>query len=165
MLFKHNDHSVDDENQSVEDENQMRDELKRLRRKEGITSKILMGLIGLIVLAAVVGWVNRDNLASADYVGQNQFSDSGYTGVALNSGSAAAAGAGGCCGGGATATTNLGDLEKQALAQYKQEPGAVQKVTAKATNYGCHVQIDILDANKQIVRSYADRGGSLTVIR
>ncbi|MFA5881492.1 MAG: stalk domain-containing protein [Eubacteriales bacterium] len=56
------------------------------------------------------------------------------------------------------------ELEKQALAQYKQEKGETT-VRAKAEEYGCHVQIDIIDSAGNVVRSYGYRGGPLYIIK
>ena len=86
-------------------------------------------------------------------------------------GAGASGGAGGCCGGGgaggsgdALASASPADLEKQALAEYKQEKGATD-VKAKATSYGCHIQIDISDTSGNVVRSYGYQGGPLYVIK
>lgn len=72
---------------------------------------------------------------------------------------------GGGCGSGSAAASNapLADLEKQALEQYKEETGRTD-VTAKAGDFGCHTQIDILDADGKVVRSYGFQGGPLYVI-
>jgi hypothetical protein len=84
---------------------------------------------------------------------------------------------GGCCGGRSVAgasgasgagaalgSTSLADLEKQGLAEYKKENGTAD-VKAKATDFGCHIQIDISDKTGKVVRSYGFQGGPLYVIQ
>lgn len=97
--------------------------------------------------------------AAGSYAGAGQYSSTGGSG---------AAGGGGCCGGGAgggsLGSTPLPDLEKQALAEYTKETGA-KDVKAKATNFGCHIQIDISDKTGQVIRSYGFQGGPLYVIK
>lgn len=73
----------------------------------------------------------------------------------------------GCCGGSGTAATpeSLAELEKQGLALYKEEAkDSNADVTAKASDRGCHTQIDIADSQGNIVRSYGYQGSGLYVI-
>lgn len=67
-------------------------------------------------------------------------------------------------GGSSLSGISLPDLEKQGLAKYKEETGATA-VTAKATNFGCHIQVDIKDKTGKVVRSYGYQGGPLYLIR
>ncbi len=72
----------------------------------------------------------------------------------------------GCCGGNTSAAGNvsLADLEKQALENYQAETGK-SDVKAKSADFGCHIQIDITDAEGKVVRSYGYQGGPLYVIK
>ena len=74
-----------------------------------------------------------------------------------------AAGGGGCGSGGASSTpTDLGTVEQEGLAYY-QETYKDTDVTAKAKDYGCHVQCDIVK-DGEVIKSFSYRGGQLSEI-
>lgn len=154
------------------DINSFQRELETVRKKERKKMLFVGFLAGIVMTVGVAMYVLQANADTA-YNSESYDSGSGYNGsyASYSSQSAGAAGAagGGCCGGGsstagATGSASLGDLEKQALKQFEQEKGSSKDVTAKATDYGCHTQIDIKDKTGKIVRSYGYQGNQLYVI-
>lgn len=146
------------------------EELAVMRKKERRKMIAVGFAAGLLVALGAGFYISDARAGSSDSVNYSQLGN--YQSVGYTSGSSGATlggAGGGCCGGGAgsgssISNISLSDLEKQALAQYKKEKGA-SDVKAKATNYGCHIQIDISDAEGNIVRSYGYQGGSLYVIK
>lgn len=123
--------------------------------------------------------VNSDEAIYANYAGFGGYnsasggcgaSDSfgcGGSGSISTSGGSGSSG-GGCCGssGGSLASgVDFNELERLALEKFKQDTGIEQEVTAKAGDFGCHLQIDIKDKNSNIIKSYGYKGDSLYVIR
>lgn len=162
-------------------------QLFELRKKDRKKVYVFGFVMAALIAVGTVMYVDKEagSAPSGDAYG---YYGSGSTGsyadyqyaVQNNGATGGSAGGGGCCGGGgagggagagggcgsgssAGATVSLADLEKQGLAQYKEETGKTD-VTAKAGDFGCHKQIDILDAGGKIVRSYGFQGGPLYVI-
>lgn len=156
------------------------------RKKDRVKMAIAGFAVGLLLTVGIGYYVSEAN-ANSD-TGLTSL-DSGYTASATGSytssgqsgstgssgpvGGVGAGGGGGCCGGGAggggagggsIGSASLSDLEKQALAEYTKETGA-KDVKAKATNFGCHIQIDITDKKGSVIRSYGFQGGPLYVIK
>ena len=165
-------------------EGELAEQLAALRKKDRTRMLILSLATGLLLIIGVGYYVadTRANSANAGILNDYQ---TGY-GDRYGSGSAqyAAAGStgadigGGCCGGsgssgseggcgsnnGSFNSNSLTDLEKQALAEYSKKTG-VKDVTPKASDFGCHFQVDIIDKTGNIVRSYGFQGGPLYVIK
>lgn len=158
-------------------------QLLAIRKKDRIKLVALGIVVGLMVATGAGIYISELNANSA-YAGpysnnQSNLTNGNVSGAASGSyaatsgqlgaggsGGGCGAGSGGGCGsaGGAIGSASLSDLEKQGLDQYKQEQGAAD-VTAKATNFGCHIQIDISDKTGTVVRSYGFQGGPLYVIK
>lgn len=89
----------------------------------------------------------------------------GSTGGCNMTGGQSGSGATGGCGmmgGGSNSTAKsatLGEAEKAGI-QYYKDQGGKDEVTAKATDFGCHVQVDILK-NGAIIASYSYSGGNI----
>lgn len=172
--------------EDLDPEGELNKQFAALRKKDRVMM-LIAGMAAGLLLTIGVGYYVAD--AQADFADprfpygyQAGYSDSSGTGSAQYAvaGSTGAAGGGGCCGGGAGASagggggcggggsalgsTSLPDLEKQALAEYTKETGA-KDVTAKASDFGCHIQMDISDKAGKIVRSYGYQGGALYVIK
>ncbi len=117
------------------------------------------------------GFQSRDGVYAyyAGYRSQDRETTGGITAgqgcCDQTAGGGSASGLGSCTvGNSAGGSGLLADLEKQALAQFRQETGK-SNVKAKAVDYGCHIQIDIYDAENKVVRSYGYQGGPLYVIK
>ena len=54
----------------------------------------------------------------------------------------------------------LKEAEKAALDYYQKKFGDTRGLTAKAENYGCHIQVDILKAGK-VIKSFGYGGGEI----
>lgn len=154
---------------------ELQEQIAALRKKDRV-KMLIAGFAAGLMLTIGVGYYVADAGANAGYQSN---SGTTYTATAAGSyagsstsgaaGAAGIAGGGGCCGGGgagggALGSASLPDLEKQALAEYKKETGATD-VQAKATNFGCHIQIDISDKTGKVIRSYGYQGGPLYVIK
>lgn len=169
------------ENEEQKDSSYLSDELQEqlasIRKKDRIKMMVLGFAAGLMVAVGAGIYISDAKADSTiDYANYSSGYTSGvegsyadYNSGATDSAGALGAGGGGCCGGGAggaaTDSASLADLEKQALDEYKKENNAEPDVTAKANNYGCHIQIDISDKSGKIIRSYGYQGSSLYVIK
>lgn len=147
-------------------------QLAALRKKDRVRMLIL-GLAAGLMLSIGVGFYVADAKVNpadagitygvpAGYNASNAiFGGGGGGGCGMSGGGIAG---GGCnMNGGALSGVSLPDLEKQALDEYTTETGATD-VTAKAGDFGCHIQIDISDKAGKIIRSYGFQGGPLYVI-
>lgn len=168
-------------------------ELDKLKKKNRYYGFAFIGIVTASLLVGSVMYANqRADADLRDYQASYSGYSSGYTattadystansgavtggsgggcggGASGQSGGCGASGAGGGCGGGKGALLQGGlkltDLEKQALALYTKE-GGDKSVTSKATDFGCHIQVDIYDAAKKVVKSYGYRGEALYVIK
>ena len=54
----------------------------------------------------------------------------------------------------------LKEAEKAALGYYQKKYGNIRGLTAKAENYGCHIQVDILKGGK-VLKSFGYGGGEI----
>ncbi|MGE5528560.1 MAG: SurA N-terminal domain-containing protein [Patescibacteria group bacterium] len=54
----------------------------------------------------------------------------------------------------------LAEAEREALKYYRNKYGAGKDVTAKAANYGCHIQVDIIK-NGKVIKSLGYGGGQV----
>lgn len=153
---------------------ELQEQLASIRKKDRIKMIVLGFAAGLMVAVGAGIYISDANADSTtDYGSYPSGYTSGVSGTYTDytSGATGSSGApgGGCCGGGAgggsIAEASLTDLEKQALAEYKKEKGAETDVKAKATNFGCHIQIDISDKSGKVIRSYGYQGSSLYVIK
>lgn len=155
-------------------------EIASLRTKQKVYTWLLTGIVGIALIGGAWLYTHQDtavagnnaftpktnatqtgNVANA-YYAKNNVNTNASNGI----GSAAG---GGCCGGGSGSTggasrEQLTSLEKQALADFSTRFGT-QKVTAKAADYGCHIQIDIYDTSNKVIHSYAYRGNQLNLIQ
>ncbi|MHB9095763.1 MAG: hypothetical protein ACYC21_13945 [Eubacteriales bacterium] len=163
-------------------------ELVRLRRKDRRNMFILGLLSALMVAVGTVMYISKEaDSALSPYIGgpgsngqpgsytSYVVGGSGANGSAASipAGGSGVGGGGGCGGGGGggcgkggslAGNVSLADLEKKAAVKYKEETGD-SNGTAKATDYGCHIQIDIKDSKGNVVRSYGYQGGPLYVIK
>ncbi len=157
-------------------------ELTRLRKKDRRNMFIIGTLSALMIAAGTIMYMTREADPAPSYnsgftsggTAASYAVSSGYGSQGYNSGAGSSSGAsglpagGGCCGGGAGGSAlgdvSLSDLEKKASEQYTKETGK-SDIRAKANNFGCHIQIDIYDAQGNVVRSYGYRGGPLYVIQ
>lgn len=87
------------------------------------------------------------------------------TGVTSLSTSTGGAAGGGCCGGGSgqKGAVDTAAIAKAGEAFYLQATGSQQKVQAKVTDFGCHIQCDILESGK-VIKSYAYRNNTFVEI-
>ncbi|MEW6329230.1 MAG: hypothetical protein AB1468_03880 [Candidatus Micrarchaeota archaeon] len=102
-------------------------------------------------------------------VAQPQTGEAGQAQVQRPSAAGSCGAGGGCgCGGGGAPRTRVNtqltgnritDAQNAALAYYAQKYGDGD-VTAKATDYGCHVQVDIYK-NGQVIKTLGYSGGSV----
>lgn len=152
-------------------------QLTALRKKDRVRMLIL-GVAAGLMLSIGVGFYMADAKVNPADAGSTYGVPAGYNASnAIFGGSGFGGGGGGGCGmsgggiagggcnmnGGALSGVSLPDLEKQALDEYTTETGATD-VTAKAGDFGCHIQIDISDKAGKIIRSYGFQGGPLYVI-
>lgn len=171
----------------LDPDGQLTKQLDAVRKKDRV-KMLIAGFAAGLMLTIGVGYYVADAGANSDTSGYQTYAEAGYGTSATGSfgssnqyavaGSTSAVPGGGCCGGGAAGgggggcgsggasldSTSLADLEKQALAEYTKETGA-KDVTAKASDFGCHIQMDISDKTGKIVRSYGYQGGALYVIK
>lgn len=154
----------------------VQEELDKLRAKNRLFTYAFIGILTLGLLSGTVLYARqRADAEMSRYFGS--YYNASYTaagggggcggGTAGNAGGCGSGGAGGCGGGGGILKQGgptLADLEKQGLAAYTKETGK-KDVTAKAKDFGCHIQVDILDGNSKILKSYGYRGESLYVIK
>lgn len=164
----YNDHSNhNDRNETSFD---FEKELAAFRKKERRKMLLVGFMAGAMLVFGVATYMADANAKSGSYGYQysqsGDYSSAGSASYAGYSTQGAGGAGGGCCGtGGASlGDVSLSDLEKQALDQYKQEKGTVAEVTAKAADYGCHIQIDVSDKSGKIIRSYGYRGDEIYVI-
>lgn len=159
----------------LDPEGELKKQLTAVRKKDR-ARMLITALAAGLMLTIGVGYYVADARANSANAGITYGSQTGYVasdaiaggsgaGGCCGGGSGSAGGGGGCGGGGsALGDASLPDLEKQALAEYTKETGA-KDVTAKASDFGCHIQMDISDKTGKIVRSYGYQGGSLYVIK
>ena len=169
-------------------------ELQKIRRRDRLI-RLFTGVFVVVMLSfGVVSFFYSDsNSALALFTGREGFNSKGFNSIGypgnvktgFNTGEpdigpsfAGDVYAGGTCcatptdssGGscGMTGSNDGGDaateLEKLALAKYREETGG-DGHKAKVTDFGCHLQVDILDAGGKTVRSYGYQGGPLYVIK
>ncbi len=174
---------------------EVQEELTRLRKKNRFYTVAFLGLLTVGILSGTVMYARQQANAemskyfgayyNAEYTATNGNTAGGAAGGAAGSGCGGSAGggasgsaggcgsgsAGGCGGGGGSggsilqqAGVTLADLEKQGLAAFVKETGN-KNVVVKAKDYGCHIQVDIYDANNQMLRSYGFKGEALYVIK
>ncbi len=160
---------------------EIQQETERLRRRDRLIRVFGGVFVALMLGLGIVTYVyGEPDPGTAFLDGGGGYNSSGYPGTVL----AAASGSGGSCcvtpgsGGGSCgmAGAAIGDapdngsgaalndeLKELALAKYKEETGK-DASGAKVTNFGCHLQVDILDDTGATVRSYGYQGGPLYVI-
>ena len=166
----------------LDPEGDLYQELAALRKRDRVKMLIAGFAVGLMLTIGVGYYVSEANAnldtgftssssgytasASGSTATTAQYSSTGGSGAvgAGGAGGGCGGGGGGCGGGGSLSSASLPDLEKQGLAEYTKETGA-KDVTAKASNRGCHIQIDISDKAGTIIRSYGFQGGPLYVIK
>ncbi|ADG83035.1 hypothetical protein [Thermincola potens] len=155
------------------------EELLRLNKRERLYSRALVGIVGFVAVAGIAGFIIKGYpVINGTRAFPKQYNVSGVSftpldnyeqaGSGSNGGACSLSDSGsGCCQqmGGSTAANNLLALEKQAMEKYRkdsaQNAAAVSGIKAKATDYGCHIQIDIIDSQGQIIASYGYQGGPL----
>lgn len=52
------------------------------------------------------------------------------------------------------------EAEEEALKYYRSKYGADKELSAKAANYGCHIQVDIIKKGK-VIKSFGYGGGQV----
>ncbi|PKM80606.1 MAG: hypothetical protein CVU89_12780 [Firmicutes bacterium HGW-Firmicutes-14] len=146
---------------------------------DNLNRKIMLtGLLTLLVIGAgIMIYISEGKAELAGYgipagfnnaVGQavGYFPDGG--GCCGGSGAIAGEGSGtasaGGCGMAGAGDISSDDLEAQALEKYKEEKGEAE-VRAEVSDFGCHIQIDIIDKGGEVLRSYGYQGGPLYVIK
>lgn len=159
-------------------------ELQRLRRKDRFYTWIC-AIILSVILAVVVGLYlsYRPPVAkSAGRAGNNPAVLNGGAKAAQATSRAVMPGAGNpvdhrgarcgfsggnsCCGSPRQVESDdrLKRLADMALAKFRTEVGH-QPVTAKVTDYGCHIQIDIYDSGNKVIKHYGYQSGTLYEIK
>lgn len=156
-------------------------EAEKLRRRDRLIKAFGGVFVALMLGLGIVTYVyGEPDPGMAFLVDEGGSAGNGYPGTTL----AVSTGSGGSCcvtpgsGGGGCGMTGgaignasengsgdaLNDeLRGLALAKYKEETGK-DGSEAKVTNFGCHLQVDILDESGAAVRSYGYQGGPLYVI-
>lgn len=170
-----------EENKDIETQipEELQFEINKLRKKDKIYTWLFTGILSIALIGGAWLYTQRNSTTDGSNgyaTNYNQkgvttasYGNNGVTNAYNSNGTTAPNGtAGGCCGGGAsgrstTSKEQLSALETQALDSFKTKFGD-QKVTAKASDYGCHIQIDIYDSNKKLIHSYAYRGGQMNLI-
>lgn len=164
----------------------MEEEFARIRRKDRRNMLIVGALSALMIAVGTIMYIAKgadsadnpfDAFKSAGSQGlYSSYATSGGNNRQGYGGPAGVVGTpgigGNCCGSSAgtvgssslAGRTSLPELEKQGLTKFAQESGKAD-VEAKATDYGCHIQIDIIDASGHVIRSYGYQGGPLYVIK
>lgn len=147
---------------------ELEEELEILRKRDRIYTWILIALLVVIAGISVKMYLQskEENVNAGQYV-QN--------GVPLANASSLPAGANqstaggisqGCgsggCGGGPKVPAE--ELEKQALEDYKDQFGDKAGIKATVVDFGCHQQIDIMDKDSNLLKSYQFRGGQLSLM-
>lgn len=56
-------------------------------------------------------------------------------------------------------------LEQQITYKYKADYKYDQGITAKATDFGCHIQVDLFDSSNKLLKSYSYRDGQIYIIK
>ncbi len=129
-------------------------------------SVVVVVLLVFLMGAAVVIWrtqtarstgVSLNNLNGYEYAGSQYSGLDGGCGESCGGGSGSGAG---CCGGQGSGTEGVSSEEvsellkkaEKAGVEYYQEKYNDTSVTAKATDYGCHLQVDIYKGN-EVVKS------------
>lgn len=150
------------------------EEIRSLKRRE----RYYFGILGGVILAAGIfgfqtlqadGGQDPSGYNSTDYaqyVSYAQGSGTGSAGVASGGcGSSGSGAAGGCCGGGSgqTGTVDTSAIAKAGKEYYLQQTGTQQAVEAKVTDFGCHIQCDILESGN-VIKSYAYRNNTFVEI-
>lgn len=166
-------------------------ELNRLQKRDRRKVLIAGALTALIVAVSTIVYISKGAgfyqtgyfPVAGSYGQQNLTGETAsYTGFpgsgwpAGTAGGVPAEAAGGCCDSGsssggcsiesgqALSGGGFKPLENQALSLYVKETGD-SSVKALARDFGCHIQIDILDASGKVIRSYGYQGGPLYVIK
>lgn len=138
------------------------DELHKLRNREKTLSLIVGGfLLAAVLFGFKVYFSDPVNAQQNTNTYQSIPLTAGTAGSIGTAGSTGAAGAGGCCGGGSITGPKLSNdkLAAKALELYKKETGKTDG-KAQVSDRGCHIQIDIVDAKGNILKSYGYKGGN-----
>lgn len=136
---------------------ELEQELSALRRRE----KVYFGVFSVIVgLSLFIGWQSfqeqRNNYVSYEqYYAQQVAANGAPSGGGCGTGG----GAGGCCGGSGSSSgpVDTAQITTDGLAYYVAQTGDKQ-VEAEVTDYGCHIQCDIVK-DGEIIKSYTYRDG------
>ena len=159
----------------------LQQETEKVRRRDRLIKAFGGVFVALMLGLGIVTYVYGEPGPETAFLGGGDGSNSSsYSGVSL----AASTGSGGSCcvtpgsggGGCGMAGGAVGDasdsgsgealndeLKGLAMDKYKEETGK-DGAEAKVTNFGCHLQVDILDESGATVRSYGYQGGPLYVI-
>ncbi|MFZ5639743.1 MAG: hypothetical protein ACOY4Q_03525 [Bacillota bacterium] len=138
------------------------EELQRLRKKDRFFIWTCI-IIFSIILTAVVGLYLSYRQPAARSAGRvvkaSAEEEHGSKRCGFGGGSS-------CCGSPRQVVSDdrLKRLADIALARFQSEAGHLP-VTARVTDYSCHIQIDIYDSAGKIIRRYGYQGGTLYEIK
>lgn len=154
---------------------ELEDELVSMKKRERYYLGILAGVM-LVAGIASFHILRGNSLANTfAYDNGNYNAQAGLTPVSISGGAGAAAGGGcgssggggggGCCGGGSgqQAPVDTAAIAEAGKVFYLQQTGTKEQVETKVTDYGCHIQCDVLSGG-QVIKSYSYRNNTFVEI-
>lgn len=147
---------------------ELEEELETLRKRDRLYTWILIALLVIIASISVKMYMQskQDSVNPTQYANQNGVPLANASNLPAGTDQSGGSAGGGCgsggCGGGPKVPA--AELEKQALDAYKTEFGDKAGIKAKSTDFGCHQQIDIMDKDSNLLKSYQFRGGQLSLL-